>query len=185
MSKGEGHPALWRTAATVVGSSWMEAVFITTKRHSSSVARVGSEGSLSRPAARMPMGVAALPRPSRFAVTLPLSCFASSGSCRNEGNRRPRMGRSPFASTVVSPTRSISFPSPAHRARGPAMDMHSCTAWTASPVKAAAASAPLSVMAANAAPMSILPIQNQLRNIGIPPVHWHYMPEDGGYSCSK
>ena len=70
----------------------MEAVFMTTSLQRPSVARVGSFGSRSRPAARMPMGVAALPNPRRFAVTLPLRCFASSGSVRLAGNSRFRMG---------------------------------------------------------------------------------------------
>ena len=42
ISKGEGQPKPARTAATVVGSSWMEAVFSTTRRHISAVADPGA-----------------------------------------------------------------------------------------------------------------------------------------------
>ena len=53
----------------MVGSSWMEAVFSTTSRHSSSLA-VPSAPRAMRRAARIPSGVAALPSPKRLAEML-------------------------------------------------------------------------------------------------------------------
>ena len=70
ISKGAAAPSEARTAATVVGSSWMEAVFMTIRRHISSVAVRVWASSCIRFTAAMPMGVAALPRPSRLAETL-------------------------------------------------------------------------------------------------------------------
>ena len=69
MSKGAAQPAAWRTTATVVGMSWMEAVLHTTSMHRPSEATPG-ERRLIRRAASRPRGVAALPRPSRLADTL-------------------------------------------------------------------------------------------------------------------
>ena len=48
--------------------SWIEAVFMTMRRHISSVAVSPPDSVRIRRTARMPMGVAALPRPSRFAL---------------------------------------------------------------------------------------------------------------------
>ena len=56
-----------RTEAMVAGSSWMEAVFSTTSRHSSSLA-VPLQPRAIRRAAWIPRGVAALPSPSRLAA---------------------------------------------------------------------------------------------------------------------
>ena len=70
MSNGAAAPFAARTAATVVGSSWMDAVFSTMRRHISSVARALPERCCIRRTAAMPMGVAALPSPSRLAATL-------------------------------------------------------------------------------------------------------------------
>ena len=170
MSRGAAQPALWRTAATVVGSSWMDAVFITTSRQSWSVARVASDGSRSRPAARMPMGVAALPSPRRLAVTFALRCPASSGSRRLWGKRNPRIGERTRASTAVIPTRSISFPRPAQRASGPAVATHSSTAWTAPLVRAAAVSAPRPVQMPKTAPHTTETAQNHPKIMRIPPI---------------
>ena len=69
ISMGEALPQAARTLATVVGSSWMEAVLSTTRRHSSSSATPPQPCAMRR-AARTPSGVAALPSPSRLADTL-------------------------------------------------------------------------------------------------------------------
>ncbi len=74
MSNGEVAPSAARMAATVVGSSWIDAVFKTTSLHSSFDASPGDASRAISCAARIPIGVAALPRPSRFALT-----FAESG----------------------------------------------------------------------------------------------------------
>ena len=69
MSKGAALPAAARTLATVVGSSWMEAVLHTTRVHISSLATPGLRR-LIRRTASIPKGVAALPSPSRLAEKL-------------------------------------------------------------------------------------------------------------------
>lgn len=79
MSKGEAAPKDARREATVVGRSCMEAVFMTTSRHSSSEAELKPERRFKPTAAFIPAGVAALPRPSRFADT-----FAESASIVSE-----------------------------------------------------------------------------------------------------
>ena len=71
MSKGRMQPKLLRTAATLVGSSWMDAVFKTMSLHSSLVA-MPFLPEANRWAARIPIGVAALPKPRRLAHTLAL-----------------------------------------------------------------------------------------------------------------
>jgi len=55
MSNGAAAPFAARTAATVVGSSWMDAVFSTMRRHISSVARALPERCCIRRTAAMPM----------------------------------------------------------------------------------------------------------------------------------
>ena len=74
-------PRAARTPATVVGRSWMEAVLSTTNLHSSPSARPLVCLAMRR-AAWMPRGVAALPRPSRFADTLPERASSGRGSQR-------------------------------------------------------------------------------------------------------
>ena len=57
-----------RKAATVVGMSWIEAVFISTKVTMLSVAVSEGLCFFNSRIARMPKGVAALPNPKRFAL---------------------------------------------------------------------------------------------------------------------
>ena len=81
-----------------------------------------------RRAARMPSGVAALPRPSRLADTLADTAARVSGSRLARGSSRPRAGRRAAASFRLRPQRLISSITPLHRHSTPAMAMHSSTA---------------------------------------------------------
>ena len=94
----------------------MDAVLRTISLHNSSVAICGWEGSLRRFAARIPEGVAALPKPRKLAQTLVLKCCIRMESFRVLGNSRWSAGRSSAASLAVRPVRSISLPTPAHNA---------------------------------------------------------------------
>ena len=101
MSKGAAAPLAALTAATVVGRSCMEAVFTTTSRHSSRDAALDLPAM--RLAARTPMGVAALPRPSRLAETLPVRRRERLRSREARGNRRRRMGDRARESASMAP----------------------------------------------------------------------------------
>ena len=92
MSKGAALPKAARTEATVVGRSWMEAVLSTTSRHSSSLAAPPQFRAIRR-AAWMPSGVAALPRPRRFAETLAETAASVSSSRLALGSRRRSSGQ--------------------------------------------------------------------------------------------
>ena len=93
ISKGAAEPAAARSEAAVVGMSCMEAVFITTRRQSSSEA-APSESRAMPEAARMPTGVAALPRPSKLAETLEARADMVSQSWAERGNSRVSRGES-------------------------------------------------------------------------------------------
>ena len=128
-------------AATVVGSSWIDAVFKTTSLHSSFDASPGGASRAISCAARIPIGVAALPRPSRFALT-----FAESGcktaSCRAlSGNRRRSIGLSACDSASASPEALISSITAHHRQTAPPITMHNSMAACA-PSSAACCTCP-------------------------------------------
>ena len=72
ISKGVAQPSAERTAATLAGISCMEAVFSTMSRHISLLAQPFGEFSAMRFAACIPIGVAAFPKPRRFAQMLAL-----------------------------------------------------------------------------------------------------------------
>ena len=127
ISNGAAAPLARRTPATVVGSSWIDAVFSTTSRHSSSLATPSHPAAIRR-AARMPSGVAALPRPSRFAETLAETAASVSPSRLACGRIRRKAGRSSRASPPARPQRSITSITPVHRHTTPAIDRHSSTA---------------------------------------------------------
>ena len=120
MSSGAELPSPARIPATVAGISCTEAVFSTTKRHSSSEA--SARPSAIRTAARMPMGVAALPSPSKLADTLALRAARVSRSCQAFGKSRERMGESSRDSFSEAPLYSISRETPHQRHIGPAME---------------------------------------------------------------
>ena len=116
-----------RTAATVVGISWMDAVLHTTSMHKLSLATPGVRR-LIRRAASSPRGVAALPSPSRLAETLAAMVSMVPRSPAKSGNSRRRMGRSRRASFSASPARCMTSITPIHRQRTPAMEIPSSMA---------------------------------------------------------
>ena len=139
MSKGVSHPAAARTEAMVAGSSWMEAVLSTTSRHSSSLA-TPSQPRAMRQAARMPRGVAALPRPRRLAEVLAETAARVSGSRQALGSSRRSTGRNTRARPSERPQAFMISMTPLQRHMTPAMDRLSSTAESA-PSRAASATA--------------------------------------------
>ena len=136
MSKGAADPHPARTAATVVGKSCTEAVFSTTRRHSS-LSAVPWDPRAMRRAARIPKGVAAFPSPRRVADRFPLTAAKVSGSRLAPGSSRRSAGRNRAASFLSSSHCFKSSINPDHRHRAPARDRHSSTAAPA-PSSAAA-----------------------------------------------
>lgn len=80
MSNGAAEPFAARTAATVDGIIWMDAVFNVISRSTVSGAPRLPASVYSRSAAHRPSGVAALDRPSKFAVTFALTASIASRS---------------------------------------------------------------------------------------------------------
>ena len=124
-------------AAMFTGRSCIEAVFKTTRRHSSFDATPSGASRAISCAARTPMGVAALPSPKRFALT-----FAESGciiSClpAHSGKSLDSSGRSAADSRSASPETCISSITAHHRHTAPPMARHSSNA--ARPPSSAAA----------------------------------------------
>ena len=104
----------------MAGISWMEAVFSTTSRHSSSLATPPQPFAILL-AARMPRGVAALPRPRRFADTLADTAARVSGSLQALGRSLRRTGRNSRASPAERPQAFMISMTPLQRQRTPAM----------------------------------------------------------------
>ena len=147
-----------RTAATVVGISWMDAVLHTTSMHKLSLATPGVRR-LIRRAASSPRGVAALPSPSRLAETLAAMVSMVPRSPAKSGNSRRRMGRSRRASFSASPARCMTSITPIHRQRTPAMEIPSSMA-DAAPSSAADASSPwLPIARAQSRESAVIPVQ--------------------------
>ena len=141
LSKGVLHPAPLRTAATVVGMSWREAVFIATKVTMALLALSlwGFNFCSSRIAAR-PKGVAALPRPSRLAERfMQMACMAGL-PCGTVGNSHRVRGCSSLASASVRRQRRAISIRPLHRHSIPVRAMARLTA-SPQPESAAAESA--------------------------------------------
>ena len=147
ISKAAAAPYDARTAATVVGTSWKDAVFITTSRHSSSRARVSPRRTMPL-AARIPAGVAALPRPRRFALTFSDRAAMTALSCPLAGNRRMSTGRSRRESHAAAPLRSKSSATALHRHTAPPIEMQKLTAAPAPSSTALPACAALPLYAA-------------------------------------
>ena len=124
---GETAPALLRSAVTVRGRSWTDAVFNTIKRHISSEAQPVPESWHIRCTAAIPIGVAALPNPRRLAARLPHKAFLAASSPQACGNNRRRSGRSRWDNRSFRPAASIAVQSPLQRQRGPASVIASCT----------------------------------------------------------
>ena len=159
--------------ATVVGSSWMEAVFSTTSRHSSSLATPSVPRAI-RQAARIPMGVAALPSPSRLADTLAVTAASVSGSRLAWGSSRRSTGRNSRPSRRDSPHRSMTSISPVHRHSTPAMERHSRTACPAPSSAAALTASMRPYTAPHTTLTTAIPVQ--IHAIAILVTSWMYTP---------
>lgn len=123
----------------MVGKSWMDAVFMATRRHCSLVAM--PVPSFMARQASIPIGVAAFPRPRRLAVTLAQRAEKPSGLCRSVGKRCPSSGESSLDRFSRKPLRRISSPTPHQRHMGPANASESSMAVVA-PSMAALDTAP-------------------------------------------
>lgn len=89
MSSGAAEPACMRSIAVVAGMSWIEAVLTTTNIAISFVAAPSARCSLAiSHIARMPSGVAALPRPRKFAMRFMVMAFTASPLGRRPLKRR-------------------------------------------------------------------------------------------------
>ena len=140
----------------MAGSSWMEAVFSTTSRHSSSLAMPPQPRAMRR-AARMPRGVAALPRPSRLAETLADTAARVSLSRLAWGSSRRSTGRKARARASERPQTFMTSMTPLHRHSTPAIDRLSSTAEAAPSMAAAATASRLPVARPKAEEMTIGP----------------------------
>ena len=174
ISKGASLPAAARREATVVGKSWMEAVFRTTSRQSSLLAIPPQPTAILR-AARMPRGVAALPSPRRFAETLAVTAASVSSSRLERGKSRRSTGRKAPARRAEIPQAFMTSITPLQRHRIPAIERASSMAEDA-PSMAAAATA------------SICPVQRpHIRESTTIAVHVHVIamlfPPFGGDFC--
>ena len=122
------------TPKTVLPEVAKRAELRTIKRHSSSVASVPF---FIRFAAEIPMGVAAFPKPRKFAQMLALRSPARAVSWQVLGNSLCRMGDNRRESVCVKPIPSINLPTPVHRQRLPAMETARVTpAWAPSSIEA-------------------------------------------------
>ena len=157
ISKGLSHPAAARTAATVVGSSWMDAVLHTTSRHSSSLAAPGLLR-LMPLAASIPKGVAALPNPNRLADTLADRLSITAPSRAAPGNSRPSTGRSSRDNPPARPDWRMTSITPVHRQSIPAMDRQSSTASFAPVTAAAATASPRPPAIPNSMDAAVIPV---------------------------
>ena len=169
MSKGDWAPLALRTEAMVAGSSWMEAVFSTTSRHSSSLA-VPLQPRAIRRAAWIPRGVAALPSPSRLADTLAESAANVFSSRLAWGISRRRMGRKARANPAERPQTFMISMTPLHRHRMPAMETLSSTAEAAPSIAASATASRFPVNRPKTRDSTTIPVQIQVIAIVIPPV---------------
>lgn len=139
ISKAEAAPFAARTAAIVDGMSCIDAVFSTTSLQSSSLA--GSPRRAMPCAARMPAGVAALPRPRRFALTFSLMAAMIPPSRDESGNSLRSRGASRRVSALTAPLRSSSSITALHRQTAPKSSKVKLTAAEAPTIRAFPASA--------------------------------------------
>ena len=145
----------------VAGSSWMEAVFSTTSRHSSSLA-VPPQPRAIRRAAWMPSGVAALPSPSRLADTLADRAARVASSRLARGIRRRRTGRKARASPPDRPQTFMISMTPLHRHSTPAMETLSSTAEEAPSMAASATASSRPVSRPKIRDSTTIPLQIQV-----------------------
>ena len=138
----------------------MEAVFSTTSRQSSLLA-VPPQPRAIRRAARIPSGVAALPRPRRLAETLAETAARVSVSRQASGRSRRSRGRKPFASPAERPLAFMISRTPLHRHSTPAIERLSSTAERAPSSAAADTASSLPKIRANARESTTIPVQIQ------------------------
>lgn len=160
MSKGEAAPQPARIAAMVVGMSWSEAVFAITSIHISSDAYFEPFIRCSPRAARMPAGVAALPKPRRFAEILAHISPMMSLWFFAAGNIKPTAGRIKRASFSISPLLRITSIMPLQNMTIPPMDRHSSHAAAAPSITEAASCSIRPLTAAQTRETSIIPVQS-------------------------
>ena len=146
----------------------MEAVFSTTSRHSSSLATPPQPRAIRR-AAWMPRGVAALPRPSRFADTLAETAASVFSSRLARGISRRRMGRKARASPADRPQAFMISMTPLHRHSTPAMETLSSTAEAAPSMAASATASRRPVRRPKTRDSTTIPVQIQVIATVIPP----------------
>lgn len=170
MSKGAEQPKEERTAATVAGINWIDAVFSTIRRQSSSPATLSFRFTASRRAAWIPMGVAAFPSPRKLAQIFALKLQEREGSVLLEGNSLSNSGFRSLDKNPVTPAFSITFPIPLQRQMVPAMDMASVTPACAPCGIAAATSLPLPNNNAVIKEIATIPVKIQLITMSTPPV---------------
>ena len=142
----------------------MEAVFSTTRRHSSSLAMPPQPLAILR-AARIPRGVAALPKPSRFAETLADTAARVSGSLLALGRSRRRSGRNSRASPAERPQAFMISITPLHRHSTPAMARLSSTADRAPSSAAFATASRFPVRSPKANDSVTIPVQTHAISI--------------------
>ena len=169
MSKGLSAPQAPRTEAMVAGSSWMEAVFSTTSRHSSSLATPPQPRAIRR-AAWIPRGVAALPSPSRLADTLADRAARVCSSRLARGISRRSSGRNTRARPADRPQAFMISMTPLHRHSTPAMETESSTAEAAPSMAASATASSRPVSSPNTRDSTTIPVQIQVIAIRSPPV---------------
>ena len=157
ISNGWAAPSAARTAATVVGMSWMDVVLSTTNVNTSSGVPAAPYSSYNRFPARRPIGVAALLSPIRLAVTLDAMPSMASVSCEARGNSGRKIGHSRTVSPLQMPDFCISSRIPDHNPMTPTSARQSVTACSAPCVTAADSSAVLPVMQAVTQARMIMP----------------------------
>lgn len=117
-----------RRAATVVGMSWIEAVFISTKVTMLSVAVSERLRRFISRMAAIPSGVAALPSPKRFALRFSEIRLNACESGGISGYSRLRNGAKSRESFSISPLSFAIRMKPDHITIMPLMEIKSCTA---------------------------------------------------------
>lgn len=114
-----------RSIAVVAGMSWIEAVLTTTNIAISFVAAPSARCSLAiSHIARMPSGVAALPRPRKFAMRFMVMAFTASPLGRRPLKRRFVIGESRRESNSVRPRLLCNLHKPAPQTEHPGEGEH-------------------------------------------------------------
>ena len=160
ISIGTAAPYSCRRSATVVGIKCSAAVLSTTKFTISSLAISGVGLFACRPRiASRPSGVAALPRPSKFAVIFMDTAFIAGSSFLKFGNKSRSRGDSIRLTVAVKPEALAISISPPHRQSAPRSLMHRVTASDAPAITALESACIFPCHAADRKAKSIMPAQ--------------------------